>query len=236
MPGFYPALPESADTAPDRELRARAHRLAADIDPVVEDIRLRANHYEVTRAGLGVAFYALADQLRLLAQSLRHKANEQYPGPHPQPFRYYAELLRDQTRMLHDTHWSGDAVVIAGFRARLDQLDRDWPDLDVEYFNLERVQPPMDDGAMLIEALRCHWKNWTAPEEMAAPPANQSGGKGRRPKKRVAGVYDDARARHAVSRYSSKQECREARRLADRCTSIRPLRDAALRPRFAQGY
>lgn len=65
---------------------------------------------------------------------------------------------------------------------------------------------------------------------------NKSGGEGRRPKKRVAGVYDDAWARHAVSRYSSKQECREARCLADRCTSIRPLRDAALRPHFAQGY
>jgi len=163
MPGFYPALPESEDAEPDKELRARARKLADDIEPVAEDIRVRANHYEVSHKGYGVAFYALADQLRLIAESLRHKA-KQYPGPHPEPFRHYVALLHDQTRMLHDTHWSGDAVVVAGFRARLDELNKDWPDLDVEYFSLERAQPPLGKDAMLVEALRRHWVNWTKPE------------------------------------------------------------------------
>lgn len=85
MPGFYPALPESRDAEPDKELRARACKLADDIEPVAESIRVRANHYEVAHDGHGVAFYALADQLRLLAGSLRHKADRQYPGPHPRP-------------------------------------------------------------------------------------------------------------------------------------------------------
>lgn len=66
--------------------------------------------------------------------------------------------------MLHDTKWSADAIVIAGFRARLDQLDSDWPDLDGEFFDLERAEPPLDKDAMLVEALRLHWVNWTRPE------------------------------------------------------------------------
>jgi hypothetical protein len=164
MPGFYPSLPESQDTEPDRELRARARKLADDIEPVAESIRLRANHYEVAHDGFGVAFYSLADNLRLLAESLRSCADKRYPGPHPRPFQHYAGLLHDQTRMLHDAKWTADAIVIAGFRARLDQLDGDWPDLDGEYFKLERAEPRLDDEAMLVEALRQHWTHWTKPE------------------------------------------------------------------------
>jgi hypothetical protein len=49
-------------------------------------------------------------------------------------------------------------------------------------------------------------------------------------------TFFNASAGHAVSRPSSKQACCAARRLAQRCASVRPLRDAAVRPHFTQGY
>jgi len=157
MPGLYPSQPESSDAEPDKELRARARQLADDIELAGARIRVRANNCEAVGVGYGAAFSRLADQLGYLVKSLRRKADTQYPGPHPRPFQYYTGLLHDHVGALRDAHWTEDASTLAGFRDRLERLNTDWPDLDGEYFDLERAEPPLDEGAMLAEAMRRHW-------------------------------------------------------------------------------
>jgi hypothetical protein len=169
MPSAYPSLPEANDTTEDKAIRASCLQLANDIELAGAKIRVRANDLEVKGVPRGAGFTNLADRLNIIVGKLRRLAVS-YPGPIPRPLGFYARELHEHAHNLREASYSHEAGVVGDFSGRLGKLDADWPDLDAEYFSLERSDPPLEEDAMLIEALRRHWINraaWAA--ECAAP-------------------------------------------------------------------
>jgi hypothetical protein len=133
MPGFYPSQLESVDNAADADIRARARRLADDIEALHGTLDPSAASRPHARALLAW----LAERLPYAARALRAAADK-YPGPHPRPFQYYVAVLESADRAFLD-----EQVVVlklGGIGVRLDQLNRDWPCFDGMVLRQLRVE------------------------------------------------------------------------------------------------